>query len=267
MIPQFHFAPEEVQAHVSKVFGAGYLVAGIARMHGGAQKAVYKVECQNGFSCVLYVWDLSQNYFQEEILNESGAHRSYGSDLFALNNRYLRQHGISTPRLYDLNNDRDRIPFDFALVEYVQGQKAEAYFQLKDANARDALFRRVRDLIGAMHAMERDRYGKADHNGGDEQPCFEARREHAESALTYAAGHLANVRENDSGLLDKLHGLASEIQPRSQYRFIHGELGPDHILVDDQMQPFLIDIEGAEFYDLEHEHSFCSFGSAISTAF
>lgn len=255
----FYFTHDELQAYVNKVFGTGYLVDEVTRIHGGAQKVVYKIDCKNGFCCVLYVWDLSQNYFQEEIMNEPAFQSSYGGGRFALNNRYLRQNGIRTPTLYDLNNYRDRHPFDFALVEYIQGRKAEAYFQHEDPKVQDELFHRIGSMLSAMHTIERNYDGDADHEGGSDRPCFEAQRQHAEAALSYASEHMVGVSENYNRLLDKLYELESEIQPRSRYSFIHGELGPDHILVDDSMQPYLIDIEGAKFFDLEHEHSFLEF--------
>ncbi|CAH1058349.1 hypothetical protein PAECIP111894_04523 [Paenibacillus pseudetheri] len=58
------------RVNMERVFGTSYLVNRVSRMHGGAQKVVYKMECSNGFSCVLYVWDLSMNYFEEEKANE-----------------------------------------------------------------------------------------------------------------------------------------------------------------------------------------------------
>ncbi|MBD3922060.1 aminoglycoside phosphotransferase family protein [Paenibacillus sp. PR3] len=242
------------------VFGTGYLVTDIARIHGGAQKVVYKIDCRNGFACVLYVWDLSRNYFREEIMNDSGSvfQGSYGGGLFAMNNRCFRQHGIRTPALYDLNEGRDRHPFDFALVEYIKGQKAEAYFQHEDPKVRDELFHRVGSMLSNMHAIERNHHGNADSNDeSNDRPCFEVQRKHAEKALAYASEHMAGVRENYSVLLDKLYELEAGIEPRDRYSFIHGELGPDHILIDhEHMQPYLIDIEGAGFFDLEHEHSF-----------
>lgn len=45
------------------------------------------------------------------------------------------------------------------------------------------------------------------------------------------------------------------IAPRTRYGLIHGELGPDHVLVADG-RPVLIDIEGAMFFDVEWEHVF-----------
>jgi hypothetical protein len=46
------------------------------------------------------------------------------------------------------------------------------------------------------------------------------------------------------------------VRPREEFGLIHGELGPDHVLVDEHGQPVIIDIEGAMFFDIEWEHAF-----------
>lgn len=46
------------------------------------------------------------------------------------------------------------------------------------------------------------------------------------------------------------------VSPRTEYGLIHGELGPDHVLVVDHGEPVLIDIEGVMFFDVEWEHAF-----------
>ncbi|WP_208589875.1 phosphotransferase [Gracilibacillus suaedae] len=225
-------------------------------MHGGTQKVVYKIECSNGFSCVLYVWDLTMNYFSEEKADEDTTEQSYGSDLFELNNKYLTQQGIRTPTLYNLNNEKSRYSFDYALVEYVDGQKAEAYFHHPDSVIQDKLFQRLGDLVTSMHANERYTYGKLNHSGANTKNCHLLKMENAKRQLSYASQYMESIRTNHSRLLNTLHQLESRIEPRSRYGFIHGELGPDHVLVNDHLEPYLIDIEGASFFDIEHEHSF-----------
>ncbi len=251
-----HLDKADLQDYISRVFGSSYFVARVSRMHGGAQKVVYKIECSNGFSCVLYVWDLSMNYFKEEKANEDINEQSYGSHLFELNNRYLTQHGIQTPALYDLNKAKDRYSFDYALVEYIDGRMAETYFHHPDSRVQDKVFQRVGEMLTAMHTNERHVFGKANANESSMSECHLLQMENAKVQLAYASQHIEKIRSNQSKLLDKLYELESKIQPRQQYGFIHGELGPDHVMVNDKLEPFLIDIEGAMYYDIEHEHSF-----------
>lgn len=252
----YHIDQADLQDYIGRIFGTSYLVARVSRMHGGAQKVVYKIECSNGFSCVLYVWDLSMNYFEEEKANEDINEQSYGSDLFELNNKYLTQHGIQTPALYDLNKERDRYPFDYALVEYIDGRKAETFFQHSELAAQDKVFQQLGDMLTTMHTTERQFFGKANANEISTEQCHSLQMENAKVQLAYASQHMEKIGSNQSKLLDKLYELESRIKPRKQYGFIHGELGPDHVLVNDKLEPFLIDIEGAAFFDIEHEHSF-----------
>jgi aminoglycoside phosphotransferase (APT) family kinase protein len=55
-------------------------------------------------------------------------------------------------------------------------------------------------------------------------------------------------------LEEALHSLAEPIEPRVAWALVHGELGPDHILLDRRGEPVLIDIEGARYFDVETEH-------------
>jgi aminoglycoside phosphotransferase (APT) family kinase protein len=250
-----HLTNIELQEYVQHVFGSSYHLTEQTKSQGGAQKAIYKVRCTNGFACMLYVWDISSNYFQEELLHGPTFRSSYGSSLFSMNTNYLQAHGIRTPALYDLNNEGKQHHFDFALVEYIDGQTAEDYFQHTDSISKDRLFQRIGEMISVMHSMERNVYGKVDNIDVKETACSRLKQNDAVKSLLYASRHLQHVKENYNQLLEKLYELEAQIQPRSRYHFIHDELGPNHILVDHQLQPCLIDIEGAGFFDLEHEHS------------
>ncbi|WP_246354181.1 phosphotransferase family protein [Paenibacillus phytohabitans] len=254
-----HLDPAALQAYVEKVFGTSYAVAMVTKMHGGAQKVVYKIDCTNGFSCVLYVWDITMNYFQQEIAGQNTNAQSYGSEQFEINNRYLLEHSIRTPALYDMNKDRNPYDFDYALVEYVAGQAAEAYFSHSDSRVKDTIFQRLGDMITGMHAGESEIYGKPDQTEHDTGQCHLIQLQNAIIQLTYASEYIDVIRRNQGKLLDMLYKLESRVEPRRRYGYIHGELGPNHVLVTDQLEPCLIDIEGAGFYDIEHEHSFMEF--------
>ncbi|SNY05906.1 Phosphotransferase enzyme family protein [Paractinoplanes atraurantiacus] len=81
--------------------------------------------------------------------------------------------------------------------------------------------------------------------------------------LDRALGHLRLVEPRDGRLaeagprieehLRRLHGA---VRARSTYGLVHGELGPDHVLIGPDGEPVMIDIEGLTYFDVEWEHAF-----------
>ncbi|OPA77422.1 aminoglycoside phosphotransferase [Paenibacillus selenitireducens] len=256
---QEHIDPIDLQTYAKHTFGANYVIHRVSRMHGGAQKVVYKVEFTNHFICVLYVWDLTMSYFQEETEDTEEEERSYGSTLFVQNNSFMLEQGIRTPALYFLNKEQDRYPFDFAFVEYIDGKKAEAYFGA-DSIQRDTVLYRLSEMLYKMHDITRTTYGKWEGDSTKEvTPCHRHELNNAFTQLSYVSQYMDDISTHQGSLIDWLYELESNIQPRDRYGYIHGELGPDHIMVGENLEPYLIDIEGAMFYDIEHEHSFLEF--------
>lgn len=253
-----HLDLNDLQQYVKETFGAGYVVNHVENRHGGAQKVVYKVACTNHFSCMLYVWDLSMNYFQQEIEAGQVNQLTYGCDLFESNQAFLHRHGIRTPQVFYLNKERERYPFDFALVEYIDGLDATHYLDA-EASVQEKVFGRLGTMLTQMHRLERETFGTVNDNSGSAEKCHTLELENAKQQLAYAANHISAFQSNQMKLYNKLDELEAAIEPRARYSFIHGELGPDHVLVNDELQPYLIDIEGSQYYDLEYEHSFLAF--------
>lgn len=252
-----HLETAYLQEYVKQIFGNNYSVTKVSKMEGGAQKVVYKLDFTRGFSCILYVWDLTMNYFREEIITDQINAQSYGSGLFEVNNRYFIEHSIRTPLLYNMNRSKVQYDFDYALVEYIPGQAAEAYFGHPDTKIQDLIFEQIGDMINRMHRGESGTYGKPDQTASSQKACHLNQLYNGIDQLSYASEHHEVIRKNHGKLLDKLYELETRITPRRRYGFIHGELGPNHVLVtEERLTPCFIDIEGAEFYDIEHEHSF-----------
>jgi len=74
--------------------------------------------------------------------------------------------------------------------------------------------------------------------------------------LGRAADRVPRIADARQRLDATLRSFAADVQPRTGYSLIHGELRPDHVLIDEQRQPVIIDIEGAMFFDAEWEHAF-----------
>ena len=74
--------------------------------------------------------------------------------------------------------------------------------------------------------------------------------------LAGAADRVPSVASVRARLDETLRALAASVRPRASYGLIHGELGPDHVSIDDRGQPVVVDIEGAMYFDVEWEHAF-----------
>ncbi|QSF47842.1 phosphotransferase [Paenibacillus tianjinensis] len=215
---------------MGQVFGSSCVVSGVSRMHGGAQKVVYKVNCTNGFSCVLYVWDLPMNFFQQEIEQNTINAGSYGSGLFASSNRFLKEHSIRTPALYDLNNERMDYTFDYALVEYIDGQKAEAYFSHPDPEVKEHVLQQVGTLVTAMHNIKRNTFGAPEQHRNVRKPgqCHLVLQDNAKQQLAYAVQYIDLINTNIEKLLDKHSFL--EFRLGEYYRYLKNDsLDPDRM--------------------------------------
>ncbi|XVV17835.1 phosphotransferase [Actinoplanes sp. CA-131856] len=66
-------------------------------------------------------------------------------------------------------------------------------------------------------------------------------------------GRLAEAAPRIEGHLRRLHAA---VRPREVYGLVHGELGPDHVLIGADGEPVVIDIEGVTYFDVEWEHAF-----------
>ena len=74
--------------------------------------------------------------------------------------------------------------------------------------------------------------------------------------LARAAERVPRIADARSRLAERLRTMADAIRPRTEYALIHGELGPDHVLLNERREPVLIDIEGTMYFDAEWEHVF-----------
>jgi Phosphotransferase enzyme family len=98
--------------------------------------------------------------------------------------------------------------------------------------------------------------GTAQDAAGSYLSCEQVVLDRALADLDTAAARVERVAAARGQLADVTHGLAAAVPARAQYGLIHGELGPDHVLIDEQGHPVIIDIEGVMFFDVEWEHAF-----------
>lgn len=253
------FIQSELQQRMEQVFGTSYRIASMDKFQGGAQKVVFHIKCTNGFTCMLYIWDVNLNYFAEEKRQEHADGRARDSQLFMRNHTFLKELGIRIPDLYAFfAGDDASHPFDYALIQYVTGTNAEHYFS-SDESVRSKVLGRLDDMLATMHGADRPTFGKLGEANAEQAEYHDLITSNAKEQLGYVVQHMTAVAKKQAAIWDGLDELLARIKPRRSYGFIHGELGPDHVLVNERQEPYLIDIEGAEFGDVEHEHSFLQF--------
>jgi hypothetical protein len=245
--------------------GMANATTGITRLRGGTKKGVYRAVA-DGRSVILYVWNPYESYWP---IAESGNRDAgsdpfsdaSGADLFFCSHQCLKSLGVRTPELYFLDTSRTTAPADAAIVEDIQGGTLEECW-LRCPDDLPRLMCELRDMLQVLHARHNSHAGMLAY-GDARTPtgmrCEELALRRAIAHLDHAASHIGRLRSAQVALEDALQSLASVIAPRSEYSLIHGELGPEHVLVDERGHPAIIDIEGLMYFDVEWEHAYLAF--------
>jgi hypothetical protein len=269
-------------------------VASVARLAGGSKKGVYRLCCSDGFSAVLYVWSAAEDFWPADASQadagptdpcggaEAGVfgHAS-GLGLFSAASQRLTAAGVRVPRVYLTDASLALYPADIALVEDVRGGTLEELLAADPAAAAPVM-QRLGEMLRSMWGRRAARVGRvADVAETDEgvigapiapvaavapfaagapaAPGPSSERIVLERALRQlggAADRVPSVAAVRPRLDETLRALAAAVRPRASYGLIHGELGPDHVSIDDRGQPVVVDIEGAMYFDVEWEHVF-----------
>lgn len=248
----------------SAVFGTSRRLAYVRRLPGGSKKGSYRITMDDGATALVYVWNPAEDYWQGVLPDEASdpagpfSHAS-GLDLFEAAAGRLATAGVRCPRLLLADRSRDLYPGDIAVVEHVPGGSLETLLEDNPAAAQRPLAV-LAGWLASMESCQSALFGKvvvADAG----QPSRGASC--PQVILDRALRDLSEVRARDpraardgDRLEDLLHALDGPLEPRPSCGLVHGELGPDHILLDRHGDPVLIDIEGLMYFDAEWEHAF-----------
>jgi hypothetical protein len=244
--------------------GTEHRLAGVSRLRGGSKKGVYRLTLDNDSTAIVYVWDDAENYWPTTQADRADDHAdpfspASGIELFEAAHRHLDTLGIRTPRILLADRSRSHYPADIAVVEDVPGANLETLLR-RDPRGQETTMKRLADALGAMRRHQGPRFGKVallDRGGTSEgSSCEQVVLDRALDDLAEAAARDIRIARSRDHLENVLRALAAAVRPRSQHGLVHGELGPDHVLVDRSGQPVLIDIEGLMFFDVEWEHAF-----------
>lgn len=241
-------------------FGARRRLGGLTRLRGGSKKGVYRAAFDDGFTAIIYIWADAENYWPASPGDPADPFSAAsGLDLFLAAQARLAGLGVRTPRLYLADPGHLHYPADAAVLEDIPGPTLEAL--LRDAPRQgEPVLERLGAAVQVMHACPGPGFGKIaliDRGGiASGESCAQVVLGRALVHLAEACAREPRIAEVGERLGELLRGRAAAVRPRSDYRLIHGELGPDHVLIDDRGDPVIIDIEGLMYFDAEWEHVF-----------
>ena len=243
-------------------FGPGRTLAAVQRLSGGSTKGVYRLSLDDGRTVIGYIWAAAENYWpapRGPASDEEPFGEASGAGLFEAAAARLAAVGVRTPRVYLLDRTLAVYPAEIALVEDVRGGTLEQWLERGEPGAQEALAR-LAVALRAMHGCRGRHIGRvalADAGiAWSGRTCEQIVLDRALGHLAEAASRVGRVAAIRGELEAVTTGLAAAVRPRADYRLIHGELGPDHVLIDERGGPVIIDIEGLMFFDVEWEHVF-----------
>ena len=249
---------------VRAAFGPGRVLTSVKRLAGGSKKGSYRLELDNGSTALLYVWGASENYWPAEPdtakpdLPDPFADAS-GFELFEQNSALLDRLGVRSARVVLADGGGTIYPAPFAVVEDIRGGSLESVLVRDPAVGHQALTL-LAGSLAVLHAEHHPGFGKPTDLAAYGLPlnrtCEQVVLDRALGQLVEGAARVDRMAQARVQLETTLHRLAGSVESRAEYSLIHGELGPDHVFIDDDGQPVIIDIEGLMFFDVEWEHAF-----------
>ncbi|GII23874.1 phosphotransferase family protein [Planosporangium mesophilum] len=260
--------PGDLHDFVAEQFGADRRLTALDRLTGGTKKGVYRLRLDDATTAILYVWAAGENYWPPSpTVTDDPFTDACGAELFAVSHAALTAAGVRIPRLFMLDRDGRYLGADIALVEDAGALRLEALME-RDPVAAAAPLSALGDTLRRMLTATGPHYGKL---------ALIARGEASQTRRTEdiivnrALSHLDAAAARDARLADAYHrivahvrDLGAAITPRATYGLVHGELGPDHVLVTPGGEPVMIDFEGLTHFDVEWDHAWLQmrFGDA-----
>lgn len=255
-------AREQLAGGARAALGGGRRLESVERVAGGSKKGVYRLVMDDATTAIAYLWDDTENYWPtaegDDDLTDPFS-PGLGLSLFEAAHTRLDALGVRVPAIRLLDRDGAHYPADLAIVEDLRGESLEALLA-RDRRAAAPVMARLAESLEAMRLHRAPAYGKVAvvDGGGTSRgtSCADVVLDRALRDLAEATSRDARIAGARDRLEERLRGLAATVRPRTEYAFVHGELGPDHVLVDRDGNPVAIDIEGSMYFDVEWEHVF-----------
>jgi aminoglycoside phosphotransferase (APT) family kinase protein len=259
---------EDLHDLVTVSFGNRRRLVALDRLTGGTKKGVYRLLLDDGTSVILYLWAEAENYWPAApTVPDDPFTDANGAELFAAAHAALTAAGVPTPQVLMLDRDGRHLDAHVALVEDAGGLRLDAQLE-RDPAAAGATLAALGDALRRLHTTTGPQYGKLTMINQGIAPQV---RRTEDIIVDRALLQLDAVAVRDHRLADARERIAAHLQhlrgkvtPRRSYALVHGELGPDHVLVTRTGEPVIIDIEGLACFDVEWDHAWLQmrFGDA-----
>ncbi|MFC9621805.1 phosphotransferase family protein [Streptomyces sp. NPDC056930] len=253
---------EQLAGAARAALGGGRRLQALKRVAGGSKKGVYRLVMDDATTAIAYLWDDAENYWPaaegDDDLTDPFS-PGLGLDPFEAAHARLDALGVRVPAIRLVDRDGAHCPADLAIVEDVPGESLEELLA-RDPRSAAPVMARLGEALEVMRRHQASTYGKVAvvDEGGTSRgtSCERVVLDRALRDLAEAASRDPRIAGARARLEERLLGLVAAVRPRAQYAVVHGELGPDHVLVDADGNPVLIDIEGLMYFDVEWEHVF-----------
>jgi len=227
---------------VRAAFGSDRRPLAVTRLEGGSTKGVYRVALDDGSTTLAYRWHPDENFWPARTEIDVGPfQQDAGRASFVSRNRQLTALGVRVPAVFHVDESAD-----IALVEDLSGGTLEELIE-RDAAAGQIALEKLGAMLHRMHS----------HTAAVPGPPTERFiTERGRRALATSAARVPRIAAVEEQLAYELSVRSEAVRPRAEHGLIHGEIGPDHVMVDAAGEPVLIDIEATRFFDVEWEHAF-----------
>ncbi|GAB3460854.1 phosphotransferase [Kineococcus endophyticus] len=255
--------PGTVERLCREALGRPVRVHDVHRLRGGTKKGVFRVTTSGGPPVVLYVWHEDEDWWhgsEDPAADVEPFTAANGLELLTGAHDLLTGIGVRVPRILHVERRGAELPVDCAVVEDVAGGSLQDLLA-SDAEAAVPALAELHGHLSRMATTTATRWGKVLHTGspaGPQPPFHEVVAHQARRHLTAASAHeprLAAAADRvEALLLDRVAAVG--VREPVTHGLVHGELGPDHVLIDATGRPVLVDLEGLMWADVEWEHAF-----------
>ncbi|MHA2283538.1 MAG: phosphotransferase [Promethearchaeota archaeon] len=246
---------EEISDCIRALTGVNADISSIEEIKGGTRKKVLLVKCQAPEDVyLLYVWYNENRYFTEgEDGKESYMFNLRAPELFAMNTEFLLDAGVRVPKI--LGRGTLRACLEYAFVEHIGGGNFLQYATSLPVIEKHSLLKDVNELLRTLHSQRRSYPGLLTDSPRRPTWTVDFVLQKVKHDVELISRWHKEIKAAKPRILDLLRQRRQAIQDRAQYNLVHGEAGPEHILVDHDGKPYLIDVEHVHFSNIESDHA------------